>query len=161
MPMPDPFPVRGRLAGVDYGHVRIGIAICDADRRIASPFETYTRSTAERDASYFRRLVQDERVTGFVVGLPVHASAAESAKSQEARRFGQWLSDVTGQPVCFFDERYTTVEANELLRQGAFSRKRRKQRLDRLAAQILLAAFLESRNAGDPPEPLDDPVGGG
>ena len=75
--MSDPFPVRGRLAGVDYGHVRIGIAICDADRRIASPYETYTRSTAERDASYFRHLVQDECVTGFVVGLPVHASAAE------------------------------------------------------------------------------------
>lgn len=154
--MPDPFPSRGRLAGIDYGHVRIGIALCDPDRRIASPFETYARSTAERDASYFRRLVQEERVVGFVVGLPVHASAAESAKSQEARRFGQWLSEVAERPVCFFDERYTTVEASELLREGRFGRKRRKQRLDKLAAQILLAAFLESTVPGDPPESLED-----
>jgi len=154
--VPGPFPEHGRLAGIDYGHVRIGIAICDAERRIASPYETYARSTPERDAQYFQRMVQEERLAGFVVGLPVHASATESAKSLEARRFGQWLSETTGRPVCFFDERYTTLEAAELLRQGTLHGKRRKQRLDRVAAQILLTAFLESATRGLPPQPLED-----
>ena len=155
--MPLPFPQRGRLVGIDYGHVRVGIAISDEDRTLASPLETYTRGDPQADAERFRRLVDDERVVGFVVGLPVHASGEESAKSQEARRFGQWLSQTTGRPVCFLDERYTTVEAEQMLMDAQLKGKKRKTRRDMLAAQIILSAFLESPSAAEErPRPLDD-----
>jgi putative holliday junction resolvase len=135
----------GRVAGIDYGHVRIGIAISDPGRTIASPFENYTRGGLDQDARRFRRLVADEQVVLFVVGLPIHLDGRESPKSQEARQFGAWLGDVTGVPVEFFDERFTSREAEELLLAADLTRKRRKKRMDMLAAQIMLSAYMEGR----------------
>ncbi|MEN6450355.1 MAG: Holliday junction resolvase RuvX [Thermoguttaceae bacterium] len=138
-------PAKGRVAGVDYGTVRIGIAISDPDRKIASPLENYTRRGDEQDARRFRRLVADEGVVLFVVGLPVHLDGRESEKSVEARRFGAWLAEATGVPVEFFDERFTSREAENLMLSADLSRKRRKRRMDMLAAQILLSGYLESQ----------------
>jgi putative Holliday junction resolvase len=147
----------GRVAGIDYGTVRVGIALSDPGRSIASPYENYTRRGAEQDAARFRRLVEEEGITLFVVGLPVHLDGGESQKSVEARAFGQWLGEVTGVPVEFFDERFTSIEAEESLLSADLSRKKRKRRRDMLAAQIMLAAYLESRDQGAvEPRGLDD-----
>ncbi len=141
---PTGFPAQGRLAGVDYGTVRIGIAISDADQTIASPLDNYNRRNPRLDDQYFQELATQERVVGFVVGLPVHSSGDESKKSKEARVFGLRISKVTGLPVTWFDERYTSAHAAQLLQQAGMTRKKRKQRLDKIAAQILLSAYLES-----------------
>jgi putative holliday junction resolvase len=133
----------GRVAGIDYGTVRIGIAISNPERTIASPLENYTRRGLEQDAKRFRRLVADERVVLFVVGLPIHLDGRESPKSIEARQFGRWLGETTGVPVDFCDERFTSHEAEQSLLAADMTRKRRKKRLDMLAAQIILSAYLE------------------
>jgi putative holliday junction resolvase len=150
------FPATGRLAGIDYGHVRIGVALSDPGRTIASPHANYTRRGQAGDAQFFQALVADENVVGFVVGLPLHTDGQESAKSREVRQFAAWLAEVTGRPVCFYDERFTTREAGYLLEEAQLTKKRRKQRLDKVAAQLLLAAFLESDRRGEPPAALDD-----
>ncbi|MFO7907322.1 MAG: Holliday junction resolvase RuvX [Pirellulaceae bacterium] len=150
------FPETGRLAGIDYGTVRIGVAVSDPGRRVASPYETYARRGEESDAGYFRQLVSKENIVGFVVGLPLHASGEESEKSREARVFSDWLSTVTKIPVRFHDERYTTREATNLLGAARMSKKKRKRRLDMLAAQLLLSAYLESSRHDIPPGRLDD-----
>jgi putative Holliday junction resolvase len=124
--------------------VRIGIAMADTSIGIAGPFENYNRRTPALDAEYFQRLAQEERLGRFVVGLPVHLSGAESRKSTEARAFGEWLGGVTGVPVEYFDERFTTSEADELLSSVNFTKKQRQARRDQLAAQIMLAAYLEA-----------------
>ncbi len=146
----------GRLPGIDYGTVRIGIAITDRDQRFASPLENYARRGLQADAKRFQQLVGEESVVQFVVGLPVHTHGGESQKSKEAREFGAWLSEVTGIPVTYYDERYTSLEAEELLQGVQFTKKRRKKRLDMLAAQIMLAAYLESDRDGQTPRALDD-----
>ena len=146
---------KGRLAGIDYGTVRIGIAVTDSEQRLASPYENYTRRGETADAAYFRRLASDEQIERFVVGLPVHISGDESAKSVEARRFGEWLAKVSGRPVAFFDERYTSSEAERVLLDMGLTKKKRKERLDKLAAQILLTAYLESQSRSEPPVSLD------
>jgi putative Holliday junction resolvase len=147
----------GRVAGIDYGTVRIGIALSDNRRQIASPYENYTRSGPQADARRFQRLVKEEDVKLFVVGLPVHLDGRESQKSAEARRFGQWLTETTGVEVRFFDERFTSSQAEQFLLEAEFTKKRRKARMDMLAAQILLAAYLESTGEGDDkPGALDD-----
>ncbi len=133
-----------RIAGIDYGTVRIGIAIADLTVGIASPYETYQRQNAEVDARYFRKLAQEEALVKFVVGLPVHLSGEESQKSHEARKFGRWLTDVTELPVDYFDERYTSAQAEDMLQGANLTKKRRKVRIDALAAQIMLSAYLES-----------------
>jgi putative Holliday junction resolvase len=154
---PSPKPP-GRIAGVDYGAVRIGVAISDPERRLASPLENYARRTPELDARRFKQLAGEEEIVLWVVGLPVHLDGRESQKSREARQFGQWLGDATGVPVAFFDERFTSHEAEELLLAAELTKKRRKKRLDMLAAQIMLSAYLESESKGDePPLGLDDP----
>ena len=137
--------IPGRVAGIDYGTVRIGIAISDPERKIVSPLENYTRRGLDQDAARFRRLVADEGVVLLVVGLPIHLDGRESDKSQEARRFGQWLGETTGVPIEFFDERFTSHEAEQLLLGAELTKKRRKKRMDMLAAQIMLTAYLESQ----------------
>jgi putative Holliday junction resolvase len=147
----------GRIAGIDFGTVRIGIALSDPERTIASPVESYTRRGPAEDARRMQRLVAEERVVLFVVGLPVHLDGRESHKSIEAREFGRWLTETTGVPVEFFDERFSSVEAEHLLQSAELTSKRRKKRIDMLAAQIMLAAYLESHTKGQqPPGALDD-----
>jgi putative Holliday junction resolvase len=138
-----------RIVGVDYGTVRIGIAMADTEIGIASPLANYGRRTAELDAAYFRQLATDERVARFVVGLPVHLDGRESQKSSEARAFGQWLNEATGVAVEFFDERFTSAEADEILGTAKLTKKQRQARRDQLAAQIMLTAYLESGGRGD------------
>jgi putative holliday junction resolvase len=147
----------GRIGGVDYGTVRIGLAVTDPDRTMASPLEIYTRRSLPLDAKYFQQLAKEERIALWVVGLPVHLDGRESQKSQEARRFGQWLAEITVLPVEFFDERFSTSQAEELLMAAELTSKRRKQRLDMLAAQIMLSGYLESQTKGQKePGAIDD-----
>ena len=120
----------GRIAGIDFGTVRIGVAVADLEVGIATPVETYTRRSEKADAEYFRRLATEERLIRFVVGLPVHLDGGESQKSTEARAFGKWLTETTGLPVDYFDERYTSAQAEELLQQAQLTKKRRKERVD-------------------------------
>ena len=149
-------PEKGRLVGIDFGTVRIGIAISDAEHRLASPYENYNCRDREADGQYFVELIAAENVVGFVIGLPVHSSGEESAKSLEARQFGRWLTEITALPVTFYDERYTTAQAEQMLATAELTSKRRKKRLDMVAAQIILASYLESSGQDNgPPPPLD------
>ncbi len=150
------FPPHGRIAAVDFGTVRVGIAVSDPERRFASPLAILSRSNSQSDARWFADLVAREGVVGFVVGLPVGSRGGETQKSREARQFGEWLGQSTGLPVTYFDERYTTVEADAILSGAELTSKRRKKRRDMLAAQILLTAFLESATPGEEPGALED-----
>ena len=104
---------QGRVAAVDYGRKRIGIAICDVHRILASPLcVRQSTGDAGADAAFFRKLAAEESVAGFVVGLPVHADGTDSRMSVEVERFGAWLAAETGLPVVFHDERYSSREAS-------------------------------------------------
>lgn len=152
MSEPAVLPATGRIAAIDYGRKRIGIAICDAARIIASPLPFHAAAPDETaEAAFFRRLVAQEEIVGFVVGLPVHADGSDSRMSVEVERFGAWLAAMTGLPVAFHDERYTSVEAAGKLTGLGLSRGKKKSRTDSIAAQILLTAWLEVRAAGAGP----------
>lgn len=135
----------GRVAGIDYGRRRIGIAVCDAERILSSPLAVREASGDPAvEADYFRRLAADESLSGFVVGLPLHTDGRESEMSREAVRFAGWLSAVTGLPVTMQDERYTSAEAAGRLADTGLSRGRRRRLSDAIAAQILLADWMRS-----------------
>jgi putative Holliday junction resolvase len=146
-----------RLLGVDFGTVRVGLAISDAERRLASPLAVYERRGHDADTAYFRTLIEAEEVGALVVGLPVHLDGREGQKAAEARAFGAWLAEATGLPVTFWDERFSTVEAESALWQAGLTHKKRKARRDRVAAQILLQAYLD---AGCPDESATGPLEG-
>ena len=141
---------RTRILGVDYGSVRIGLAVSDPDCKIASPLDTIERRGPERDAANFCGIVERQGIGQIVVGLPLHLSGRQGQMAAEARAFGRWLGEATGLPVTFADERLTTVEAESALWDAGLTHAKRKTRRDRVAAQMLLQAYLD---AGCPPEP--------
>ena len=147
------FPATGRLAGIDYGTVRIGVAVCDPLRILVSPLEIHQVAGQTRDGTYFQSLVKRERIEGFVVGLPIHCDGGESDKSRQARAFARWLWETTSVPVRLFDERFTTSTAQSRMRSAGGGGKRTRQRLvDAIAAQVILESFLEAaRHLGELP----------
>ena len=136
--------MNGRLLGVDFGVKRVGLAVCDIDHRIASPLATLERQTLDLDAQQLQRIVRDEKITGIIVGLPIHTDGREGIKAQEARAYGEWLRQITQLPVQFWDERFSTVHAESALWQAGLTHGKRKQRRDRVAAQFMLQSFLEA-----------------
>ncbi|MBN9123029.1 MAG: Holliday junction resolvase RuvX [Planctomycetes bacterium] len=143
-------PPRGPLLGVDFGTKRIGLAVCDPDRLIASPLDTQSND-AGTDA-FFRELVVRSKFVGIVVGLPLHANGDESDMSRQARAFAKRLAELTGLPVVMWDERCTSAAAEDALRGAKLTQKKRKAKVDRVAAQMILQSFLDS---GCPPGGTD------
>src|SRR5262249_2457339 len=141
--------------------VRIGLAVSDPDRKFAFPLATYERRGVANDAAYFRRVVEEEQVGQFVVGLPVHTDGREGQKAAAAPAFGEWLLARRALPVASWDEGFTTVEAESHLWSAGLTHKKRKERRDRVAAQLLLQAYLDAGCPADtgtgplegPPEP--------
>jgi putative Holliday junction resolvase len=134
--------------GVDYGKARVGLAVSDADRKFAFPLEIRERK-GDSDADYFRQVVQREEIGSLVVGLPVHLNGSESRESEAARKFGSWLAEITGLSVVYYDERFSTVLAENALWDAGLTHKRRKERRDKVAAQVMLQTYLD---AGCPEE---------
>lgn len=142
---PEEFPSEGQLLGVDYGTVRVGIAISTREQNIASPLEIYNRCNERLDAIYFKELTDEYRIKGLVVGLPMHINGEEGETARHAREYGAWLVEVTGLPILFWDERFTSSVAEDYLIDADMTRKKRKKRIDMIAAQIMLQACLETR----------------
>jgi putative Holliday junction resolvase len=148
LPASQPVP-SGRVAGIDYGRRRIGVAICDAERIISSPrCVRETNGDHAADALFFQELASTEELVGFVVGLPLHADGGTSEMADEVGRFGRWLGRATGLPVAYQDERYTSREAAGLLAGVGLTRARKKQRSDAVAAHLVLQAWIEAQAAG-------------
>ena len=138
-------PASGRLLGIDYGTKRVGVAVSDQFQEFSSPLHNYDRSSSLADGQFFQDVVAENQIVGLVVGLPIHMNGEESQKSLEAREYARWLTNLTGLPHDFQDERLTSVQAESMLLQAQLSKKKRKSRMDKLAAQILLQSFLDSR----------------
>jgi putative transcription antitermination factor YqgF len=158
-----PSLLRGRVAGIDYGRRRIGVAVCDAERIIASPLcVRETTGDHAADAAFFQALAREEELGGFVVGLPLHADGTGSSMSNEAKRFGAWLGRATGLPVVFQDERYTSHEAAGMLGGVGLSRGAKKSMSDAVAAQVILRSWMDaSKAAAAAPRPVRLVVGCG
>jgi putative Holliday junction resolvase len=146
-----------RILAIDPGKARLGLAVSDAERRIASPLATWTCRDREQDGRFLQQTIVDEQVGLIVVGLPVHLSGREGPEARAAREFGAWLEKLTGLPCVFCDERFTTREAESHLWDAGLTHKQRKARRDRVAAQILLQTYLD---AGCPAETTPGPLDG-
>lgn len=147
-----------RILGLDYGTRRVGEALSDPGRTMAFPAGVYHLRTPDLDARHYRELVREDEVDRIVIGLPLHTSGREGQLASMARTFGDWLAGVTGLPVHYIDERYTSVEAEHRLIDAGLKRRKRKDLRDQLAAQILLQTYLDAGcpETEAPPAPLAD-----
>ena len=142
--------IRGRLLGVDYGDRRVGVAVSDPTGILASPLTTLP---APQAAAGIARLAAEQRATGVIVGLPLKLDGSDSPATAKAREFADRLRARLAIPVELWDERFSTVTAEQALIEGGVRRERRKELVDGLAAQVLLQHYLD---AHAPPPAADD-----
>jgi putative Holliday junction resolvase len=152
----DELPRDGRLLGIDYGTRRLGFAVSTPEQSISCPLETCTRHGVASDARRLRELIEDYRLVGFVVGLPLHMNGDEGESARQAREFGRWLRETLGRPVTFWDERCSSAAADDWMLEADLSRQHRKGLRDRLAAHVILHGYLAATHP-PPPRPIDEP----
>lgn len=149
-----PEPDGGVVLGLDYGERRIGVAKSDALGIIASAL-CVLDARAPGLLGDIRRLCDEHRVVRIVLGLPLHMNGAEGASAAAARKFGETLSRTVRIPVVFSDERMSTLTAQRALLEGNERRERRRELVDKVAAQVLLQHYLDCRSPSLPPEEGD------
>lgn len=141
----------GRLLGVDWGEKRIGVALTDESRRLASPLTTLTRRAGKRfPMRSLLELIHTHAVAGVVVGLPLEPDGAEGASAVAARALAADVARHTGLHVALWDERFTTARALRTVREMGGRTKGRRGAVDALAATVLLQHYLDAhRESGD------------
>lgn len=141
-------PRAGRLIAIDWGEVRLGLALSDETQILASPLETLVRRAGKRfPMPRFLELVALHAPVGIVVGLPLTPDGEEGPSAVAARDVGDTVARRTGLPVAWWDERMSTARALGAIREQGGSTRGRKEDVDALAAAILLQHFLESRRS--------------
>jgi len=136
----------GRAVGIDLGAKRIGVAVSDSARTIASPYEVLQRSgDRERDHRRIAELVDETGAVIVVVGLPLSLDASVGRAAQAALDEAEELRSVVGVPVETFDERLTTVSADRSLMQMKMKADARRRVVDKVAAAVMLQAWLDTR----------------
>jgi putative Holliday junction resolvase len=141
-------PSSGRLISVDWGEVRIGLALSDESQFLATPLETLVRRPGKRfPMPRFTALVAEHTPVGVVVGLPLTGEGTEEASAASARELAGRIATRTGLPVELWDERMSTARALGLIREQGGSTRGRREDVDSLAAAVLLQHFLDSRRA--------------
>ncbi|RLE16861.1 MAG: Holliday junction resolvase RuvX [Actinobacteria bacterium] len=133
-----------RILGLDPGERRIGVAVSDATCTIASPVEFVDRQTRDHEQRLID-LCSEWEIVEIVVGFPMSLDGTEGPAATRAREFGESVKRLTGLPVAFQDERFTTVTAERALLEGGVRRRSRRNKRDQVAAAVMLQAFLDRR----------------
>ncbi len=139
-------PSRGRILALDVGSRTFGMAVSDPLGITAQGLPTYRRQNKRLDFEQLRQVIEQYGIAEIVVGLPLHLSGAEGTQAQRMREFAEELRRRLALPVHLWDERLTTAEAQRVLRESEMSIRRRAEVVDRLAAVLILQAFLASRS---------------
>jgi len=138
----------GRLLGIDLGTRRIGLALSDASRLISSPFDTLTY---RGDRDLVRRLADlaaEHDVDKVVIGLPLREDGSEGPGCVRARQIAGLL-EKRGVEAVLWDERWSSLRAEELLREGGLDRRRGIHKIDKVAASLILEDYMNSTHKKD------------
>ncbi|MEO7985013.1 MAG: Holliday junction resolvase RuvX [Gemmatimonadales bacterium] len=142
-----PLPTNGRLIALDWGEIRIGLAVSDESQTLASPLDTLTRRAGKRfPMPGFLEHVKAYAPVGVVVGLPLTPEGDEEESAIAARSLAELVATRTRLPVELWDERMSTSRALALIREQGGSTRGRKDEVDALAAAVLLQHFLDARH---------------
>lgn len=132
-------PQKGRILALDIGTKRIGLALCDDERFLASPKLIINRKSNLKDFAQIQNFYQENNACAIIIGLPLNMDESESSMSQFARNFGQNLNDFleNNTPILFFDERLSSNAALDF-------KTKKKKHIDDIAASFILQHFLDS-----------------
>jgi putative Holliday junction resolvase len=154
-----------RPIGIDLGTKRIGVAVADSAGRVATAYDTVLRSgDAARDHRRIAELAAEVEADQLVVGLPLSLDGSIGPAAKKALKEAKQLARATGLPVDTWDERFTTVTAHQDLAAADLDARQRRAIVDKVAAAVMLQAWLDHRAATGgpaapvPPTPLEDPA---
>ncbi|MFP5479765.1 MAG: Holliday junction resolvase RuvX [Alphaproteobacteria bacterium] len=131
------------IAGLDLGDKTIGVALSDLRRQVATPIEVIRREKFTIDAGKLLTLLQGRGAVGIVLGLPLNMDGSIGPRVQATQAFARNLEKLTDLPICYWDERLSTVAAERALLEADTSRKRRKEVIDQVAAGYILQGALD------------------
>ncbi len=135
-----------RLMGVDYGDKRVGIALSDPLCIISSAFEVFENKGEDDAINHIANLVKQFNVSDIAFGLPLNIDGSEGERAVLHRAIGQKIQEISGANVCFIDERLTSAEAEDYLREAKIPWEKRKGLIDKISAQIILQSYMNSKN---------------
>jgi putative holliday junction resolvase len=133
----------GRILCIDYGERRVGVALSDPTQVIASPNTTLVVKQESAVVAELARMVLDNQVVAVVIGWPLHMSGSAGERTEAVDRFLQQLQGSIQVPFFSWDERWSTMSAHRALREQGVSPSKNKQRVDAIAAAIILDSFLQ------------------
>ncbi len=134
-----------RWLGIDLGERRIGLALSDPLEITAQSHSVYERrNSLKQDLAFLQDFIIKQEVEGVVLGLPKNMNGTEGPMAEKVRAFGRELVEKVKLPLVFWDERLSTTSAGKVLLEADLSRKKRKQKIDQLAAAIILQNYLDS-----------------
>ncbi len=139
----------GVALALDVGSQTIGLARTDPDQRMAFPWQTLARRSVLRDAEALRDICRQWKVQQVVVGLPLELDGSEGRTARLARQVAEALAAITQLPVDWVDERFSTVEAKERLRDAGVKEGRLRSVVDAQAAAVILQDWLDAKGAPD------------
>ena len=142
-----------RILALDHGTVRVGVAISDELKIIAQPMEFIPAEPLAAFLERLRQILREKVVELILVGMPRNMDGSYGPAAQKVQEFVAALREAVPTPIKTLDERLTSVQANRLLIQANVRREERKQKVDKMAAAILLQSFLDS-GAGEPLPPV-------
>ncbi len=135
------------IAGLDLGTKTIGLAMSDLGRRFSSPRPVIKRVKFTQDAQVLLAFAEKEKVTAFIIGLPMNMDGSAGPRVQATRAFVRSMSEKTALPFVFWDERLSTVAAERALLEMDVSRAKRAERIDSAAASFILQGALDRLSA--------------
>ena len=139
------WPSSMRIAALDVGDARIGIAVSDELGLTVRGLGMIRRVGGQRDLDALRRVLEPVGPERLVVGLPLNMDGTEGPRARKTRAFGERVGAHLGLPIEFWDERLTTVEADQMLRDAKVNWRRRKGLVDEAAATVILRDYLAAR----------------
>ena len=136
-----------KALGIDFGEKRIGLALSDAEGRYAIPWKTMTRRSDRETIEELGALAAEESIDLIVLGDPRNLDGSAGLQSERVAAFSRKLSAALKLPIETVNESLTSHEAKSRLREAGLTTRRRRERVDSLAAQILLQEALDRRRA--------------
>ncbi|MBR1373969.1 Holliday junction resolvase RuvX [bacterium] len=133
------------ILGIDFGTNRMGLAVSDLSRTIASAYKILYRKNLAQDLAELKQIVQDKEIGAVVMGLPLQMNGKEGNIAEEVRRFATVLEGNLNMPVLLWDERLSSLAMeNFLIKEVDLSRKKRAKVLDASAAAYILQGALDA-----------------
>jgi putative Holliday junction resolvase len=137
---------KGKILAIDFGEKILGLAVSDSNRSFSFPLKNYSRKNLNDDILFLKNLIDEKEIKLIIFGNPINSKGAEGIMSKKVKDFAEKFKKAIDIPIVFFDESFTTKQAEYILRDYGLNQKKMKGKKDAIAASFILSSYLEYIN---------------